>query len=103
MKTATRIVDDGDQRYDAAALQRIAAWPPPRPFVVSAALTPLRDAAWHDVPSTYVVTLRDSFLHPDTQREMATRATRVMEMDCDHDIMAVFPGEIAELLASLGR
>jgi hypothetical protein len=32
---------------------------------------------------------------------MATRATRVMEMDCDHDIMAVFPDEIAELLASL--
>jgi len=101
MKTATRIVDDSDQRYDAAALERITAWPPPRPFVVSAAVTPLRDAAWHDVPSTYVVTLRDSFLHPDTQREMATRATRVMEMDCDHDIVAVFPDEIAELIASI--
>jgi hypothetical protein len=69
-------------------LEQIAAWPLPRPFVVSAAVTPLRDAAWHDVPSIYVVTLRDSFLHPVTQREMATRATRVTEMDCD-DIMAV--------------
>jgi pimeloyl-ACP methyl ester carboxylesterase len=101
MKSERRIVDDSDQRYDGAALERIAAWPPPRPFVVRAAVTPLRDAAWRDVPSTYVVTLRDSFLHPDTQREMAIRATRVMEMDCDHDIMAVFPDEIAELLASL--
>src|SRR6266545_7054644 len=98
MKTAPWIVDASDPRYDAAALERIAAWPPPRPFVVNAALTPLRDATWHDVASTYVVTLRDSALHPDTQREMATRATRVMEMDCDHDIVAVFPDKIAELL-----
>lgn len=101
MQAATWIVDESDQRYDAAALERIAARPPPRPFVVSAAVTPLRGAAWHGVPSTYVVTLRDSFLHPDTQREMATRASRVVEMDCDHDITAVFPDEIAELLASL--
>lgn len=100
MKAATRITDDTDQRYDALALERIAEWPPPRPFVVDAAVTPLRNAAWHDIPSTYVVASRDSSLHPDTQREMATRATRVIEMDCDHDIMAVFPGEIAELLAS---
>jgi pimeloyl-ACP methyl ester carboxylesterase len=101
MKVETRIVGDSDQRYDAAALERIAAWPPPRPFVVSAAITPLRAAAWHDVPSTYVVASRDSFLHSETQREMATRATRVMEVDCDHDIMAVCPEEIAEMLASL--
>ncbi len=101
MKTAPWTVDESDPRYDAAVLERIAAWPPPRPFVVSAALTPLRDAAWRDVPSTYVVTLRDSALHPETQREMATRASRVMQMDCDHDIMAVFPHEIAELLASV--
>jgi pimeloyl-ACP methyl ester carboxylesterase len=90
-----------NQRYDAAAAERIGAWPPPRPFVVSAALTPLTGAAWREVPSTYVVASRDTVLHPDTQREMAARATRVIEMESDHAVTAVFPEEIADLLASI--
>jgi hypothetical protein len=55
------------------------------------------------VPSTYVLASRDTVLHPDTQREMAARTTRVSEMDSDHAVMAVFPKEIADLLASLAQ
>jgi pimeloyl-ACP methyl ester carboxylesterase len=92
-----------NRRYDGAAVQRMRAWPAPRPFVASAAVTPLTEAAWRQVPSTYVLASRDTVLHPDTQREMAARTTRVIEMDSDHAVMAVFPKEIADLLASLAQ
>jgi hypothetical protein len=32
---------------------------------------------------------------------MAARATRVIEMESDHAVTAVFPEEIADLLASI--
>jgi pimeloyl-ACP methyl ester carboxylesterase len=99
--TPARWAED-DGRYDSATLDRMRMFTL-RPFAMSAAVEPLSSAAWQSVPSTYVVSARDSVLHADTQREMAARADRVIEVDSDHMVNLSLPSEIAELLAAITR
>src|SRR5262245_66578469 len=40
---------------------------------------PIRVAAWHDIPSTYVVCTEDRAIHPEFQRPLSTRTTTVVE------------------------
>lgn len=71
-----------------------------RPFHVSG-WTPLRTtavAAWRSVPTTYVVCTRDLAIHPDDQREMAKRATDVVELDTGHSPFLSRPDLVADLV-----
>lgn len=91
--------DDGS--YDAATLDRIRSCPP-RPFAVAGAVTPLTGAAWRNVPSTAVVTLRDRTMHPDTQRETAERAgSDVIEIDAAHMVNLSHPAEVGAILTRI--
>ena len=55
--------------------------------------------AWRDVPSTYVVCADDRAVHPELQRAMARRATRVVEWPGGHSPAATRPVALAELIA----
>jgi pimeloyl-ACP methyl ester carboxylesterase len=59
--------------------------------------------AWHTVPSTYVVCAADETVHPDRQRAMAQRASRVLEWPCGHSPAATRPGLVADLVAERVR
>ena len=59
--------------------------------------------AWRSVPSTYVVCAGDEVVHPDRQRAMARRATRVLEWPCGHSPAATRPEAVAELVAERVR
>lgn len=96
----TAWAQDNGGGYDAATLARWAAIPP-RPFVVSAAVVPASAEPWRTVPSTYVVATRDVVLDPESQREMAVRATSSVEWDIGHMAHLALPGRASALLAAL--
>jgi hypothetical protein len=99
MEHATRA--DDEDIYDRPTLDRWAAMPP-RPFAVTAAMTPMSTTAWRDAPTTYVVAARDTMIHPDTQREVATRgASHVIEWDVGHMVNVAMPSEVADLLRNI--
>lgn len=56
--------------------------------------------AWRHVPSTYAVCAQDEVVHPERQRAMAARATRVVEWPCGHSPQATRPGAVADLVAA---
>jgi pimeloyl-ACP methyl ester carboxylesterase len=86
---------DDNGRYDAEVLARIRATPPRRQ-AVAPAVTALGAAAWHDVPSTYLVATVDDVLHPESQREMASRAgARTIELESGHLVNFARPEAIA--------
>jgi pimeloyl-ACP methyl ester carboxylesterase len=55
--------------------------------------------AWRTVPSTYVVCTGDQVVHPERQRAMARRATRVLEWPGGHSPAATRPEAVADLVA----
>jgi pimeloyl-ACP methyl ester carboxylesterase len=55
--------------------------------------------AWRTVPSTYVVCSADEAVHPERQRAMAARASRVVEWPCGHSPAATRPEAVADLVA----
>ncbi|MEV8630301.1 alpha/beta fold hydrolase [Streptosporangium sp. NPDC051023] len=61
--------------------------------------SPVARAAWHEIPSTYVVCENDNALPPAAQARMARRATRTLTMDSSHSPMLSRPKELAALLA----
>ncbi len=62
---------------------------------------PVLTAAWHDVPSTYVVCAKDKGTSPRLQRDFARRAGRVVELDAGHHPFLSQPTAIVDLLMSL--
>jgi pimeloyl-ACP methyl ester carboxylesterase len=62
---------------------------------------PVQAAAWHDVPSTYVVCAKDKGTAPRLQREFARRAGRVVELDASHHPFLSQPAAIVNLLLGL--
>jgi len=64
---------------------------------------PVRAAAWRGIPSTYAVCTQDRILVPDLQREMAQRASRVVEWDTSHSPFASRPELVADLIAEVAR
>ncbi|MGR7027604.1 alpha/beta fold hydrolase [Geodermatophilus sp. URMC 62] len=89
----------GDAPVDVA----VAATARLRP-VHRAVLRGVPDAiAWRTVPSTYAVCTEDEVVHPDRQRAMAARATRVVEWPCGHSPQATRPAEVADLVVGRVR
>ncbi len=77
-----------------------AAWALPRltPEPMAMFTTPLTRAAWHDVPSSYVVCTADPAITPDVQRDLAVRSQTVYEIDAGHSAMLSHPAEVAAIL-----
>lgn len=62
---------------------------------------PVRSAAWHHVPSTYLVCRQDQGTPADLQREFAGRAARVVELDAGHHPFLSRPAEVRDLIVGL--
>ncbi|MDO9407742.1 alpha/beta fold hydrolase [Patulibacter sp.] len=85
--------DAGTQR---AATERIARQS------VSVLGAPVGAAAWHDVPSTYVVCTDDLGTPAAAQRRFAERAGRVVELDAGHHPFLSQPTAVRDLVLGLG-
>ncbi|GAA4893423.1 alpha/beta hydrolase [Actinomycetospora straminea] len=59
---------------------------------------PLTRAAWHDVPTTYVVCDRDAAIPPFAQEAMAGRAGTVVHVDAGHSAAVSQPAEVAAIV-----
>jgi pimeloyl-ACP methyl ester carboxylesterase len=62
---------------------------------------PVGAAAWHQVPSTYLVCAADAGTPAGSQREFARRAGRVVELDAGHHPFLSQPVAVRDLLLSL--
>lgn len=65
---------------------------------VAVGLHPLEQAAWHDLPSSYVVCDRDPAFPSEVQAMMAGRLQRTHHMDSGHSPFLSRPAELAELI-----
>lgn len=89
---------DCDGETAAAALARL------RPMSGAAFGEPAAAAAWHDVPSTYVVCAQDGALPPSLQRErFAPQATETLVWESSHSPFLSRPAELGGLLAERAR
>jgi pimeloyl-ACP methyl ester carboxylesterase len=61
---------------------------------------PVTALGWKQHPSTYVVALQDKAFSPALQREFATHATSVVEIDAGHGPMLTKPAELAAAIAA---
>ena len=62
---------------------------------------PVAAAAWHDVPSTYLVCARDLGTDPQRQRAYAQRAGRVVELEAGHHPFLSQPEAVRDLVLEL--
>jgi pimeloyl-ACP methyl ester carboxylesterase len=62
---------------------------------------PVGAAAWQQVPSTYLVCASDRGTPADRQREFATRAGNVVELDSGHHPFLSQPAAVRDLVLSL--
>ena len=62
---------------------------------------PVRSAAWHDLPTTYLVCAQDRGTPPERQREFARRAGTVVEMDAGHHPFLSRPQAVGDLVLGL--
>ena len=69
-----------------------------RPFADS-----VTQAAWHTVPSAYIVTENDASLPVEVQEEMAARTDTVRRIPTGHAPFLARPAELAALLDEITR
>ncbi|MFQ1001891.1 alpha/beta hydrolase [Modestobacter sp. SSW1-42] len=62
---------------------------------------PVQAAAWHHVPSTYLVCAQDRGTPASAQREFARRAGTIVELDAGHHPFLSRPQAVADLLLGL--
>jgi pimeloyl-ACP methyl ester carboxylesterase len=65
--------------------------------------TPVTAAAWHQVPSTYLVCAGDRGTPAAAQRTFAARASQVVELDTGHHPFLSRPREVADLVLAAGH
>ena len=61
---------------------------------------PVGAAAWHDLPTTYLVCADDKGTPARLQREFARRAGQVVELDAGHHPFLSQPAAVRDLLLS---
>jgi pimeloyl-ACP methyl ester carboxylesterase len=83
---------DVDPGTRAAAVARL------QPLARIVTEQPLRHAAWHETPSTYVICDDDRAFPPGGQDALAARAGRVRHLPTSHSPMLSQPAALAELL-----
>ncbi len=69
-----------------------------RPQSVAAIATPQTAAAWHDVPSTYVICEQDRAVPPPAQEAMAARAGTVHRLPASHSPFFSRPDEVTRIV-----
>lgn len=70
-----------------------------RPAASGAVTEPSRQAAWHTIPSWYLVAKQDRAIAPDLERYMAARAhAHTVEADGSHSVMVSHPNTVAHLI-----
>ena len=70
-----------------------------RPAASGAVTEATTQAAWHTIPSWYLVAKQDHAIAPDLERFMAARANaHTVEADGSHSIMVSHPDTVAELI-----
>ncbi|BBA99200.1 hypothetical protein RVR_5723 [Actinacidiphila reveromycinica] len=62
---------------------------------------PVRAAAWHDLPTTYLLCADDRGTPAEAQRAFARRADEVVELAAGHHPFLSRPQDVADLVASL--
>jgi len=62
---------------------------------------PVRSAAWQHIASTYLVCAEDQGTPADSQREFASRAGRVVELDAGHHPFLSQPSAVHDLILGL--
>ena len=62
---------------------------------------PVQAAAWHDLPTTYVVCTEDRGTPAAAQREFARRADNIIEVKAGHHPFLSQPQTIADIIARL--
>jgi pimeloyl-ACP methyl ester carboxylesterase len=92
---AETFLQDCDQEIQRAAMDKTARQS------LAVLQQPVRSAAWHDVPSTYLVCAQDGGTPADRQREFAGRAGRVVELDAGHHPFLSKPAEVRDLILAL--
>lgn len=85
-------LQDCDPETQAQAVSRLARQS------VHVTGQPVGAAAWHQVPSTYLVCAQDRGTPAQLQREYARRAGRVVELEAGHHPFLSQPGAVADLL-----
>lgn len=61
----------------------------------------LTAAAWHDIPSTYLICENDAAMPTPLQEQMARRATNVHRMACSHSPMLSRVPELAAIITDI--
>jgi pimeloyl-ACP methyl ester carboxylesterase len=75
-----------------------------RPVNTEAISETTKDAAWHGIPSWYLVARQDHAIAPDLERYMAHRIhAHVTEVDGSHSVMVSHPLTVAHLIRSADR
>jgi len=69
-----------------------------RPQSVAAIATPQTAAAWHDVPSTYVICELDRAVPPPAQEAMAARAGTVHRLPASHSPFFSRADEVTQIV-----
>lgn len=86
----------------ARTATQMAATQRPINATAAAGLTP--DAAWHHIPSWYLLAKQDQAISPDLERFMATRAhAHLREINSSHAAMVSHPGAVTELIETADR
>jgi pimeloyl-ACP methyl ester carboxylesterase len=62
---------------------------------------PVQSAAWRHVPSTYLVCAEDRGTPAELQREFATRASSVVELDAGHHPFLSQPAAVVDVILAL--
>jgi pimeloyl-ACP methyl ester carboxylesterase len=62
---------------------------------------PVQSAAWQSVPSTYLVCVEDKGTPAERQREFASRAGRVVDVDAGHHPFLSQPAAVVDLILAL--
>jgi pimeloyl-ACP methyl ester carboxylesterase len=87
---------DCDTRVQRRAITRLV------PQLAVTSTQTLSSAAWHTVPSTYVVCTLDRALPPSTQRRLAERAGDTIELPTSHSPFFSRPEWLADVIIQNG-
>lgn len=75
-----------------------------RPTALSAVTETVTEAAWHTIPSWYLVAKQDHAIAPDLERYMAKRLhAHTVESDGSHSVMISHPGAVTRLIQDADR
>jgi pimeloyl-ACP methyl ester carboxylesterase len=75
-----------------------------RPTALSAVTGTVTSAAWHTIPSWYLVAKQDHAIAPDLERYMAKRLhAHTVESDGSHSVMVSHPDAITKLIQDADR